>query len=381
MSSIRPTEAHVDLGAIARNLGRVRALIGPQVGVYAVVKADGYGHGAVQVARTLEDAGARAFAVSLVEEGLELRRSGLVAGILVLGAVYGEAHAEALRHDLTPVVNDLGTVERFAMAARRIGHASVRIHIKVDTGMSRLGVPAAELGAFLDGCARFPEVEVVGLATHLACADADDEAPTREQLRRFEACRAACARAGLVPRRLHVANSAGLVRFAESRYDAVRPGIALYGLAGGPAAAIAGLEPALEWTTRIVAVHEVPEGTGVSYGATFRTRRRTRLATLPLGYADGYPRALSNVGEVIIGGRRAPVVGNVCMDMFMVDVTDVPSAQIGDEVVLLGRRGGAEITADDLARWAGTLHYEILTGISKRVPRAYVRSQPTEADR
>ena len=376
VSSIRPTEARVDLGAIARNLGRIRAVVGTDCGVYAVIKADGYGHGAVQVARTLEAAGARAFAVSLVEEGLELRRSGIVAGVLVLGAVYGEAHAEALRHDLTPVVGDLETVERFALAARRIRHDIVRIHVKVDTGMSRLGVPAGELEAFLDGVASFPEVEIVGLATHLASADGPEAAPTLEQLRRFEEVRAAVARRGISVRRLHVANSAGLMRFPESRYDAVRPGLALYGHAPVPEVAVPGIEPALEWTTRLVALHEVAAGTGVSYGGTFRARRRSRIATLPLGYADGYPRATSNRAEVLVAGRLAPVVGNVCMDMFMVDVTDIPEAAVGAEVVLVGRRpgprGAVEITASDLARHAGTLHYEILTGISKRVPRVYV---------
>jgi len=333
-----------------------------------VVKADAYGHGAVSVAAALERAGVDGFAVSLLEEGIELRRA-TRAPVLVLGGYYGSAHRALLDHDLTPIVFDPGDLEKLARAARP--GRRVPMHVKVDTGMARLGVPLAALDDFFAHLRKFDNLEVQGLCTHLASADADDPEPTTEQLTCFETARASAQRAGLKPTLLHAANSAGAVRFAASRYDLVRPGIALLGDSAAPIAELPGAQPVLRLVTRVIALREVPTGAPVSYGGLWRAPRRSRIATLPLGYADGYPRRMTGTGEVLIAGQRVPVVGAVCMDMFMVDVTDVPTAQVGSEVVLLGQQQGERISARDWASWVGSVNYEIYCGISKRVPRVY----------
>ena len=367
-TSIRPTVAEVDLGAVQRNVLRVREAMGPGVGVFGVVKADAYGHGAVPVARALEPL-CSALAVSLVEEGLELRAAGVRAPILVLGAYYGGHHDDVLAERLTPVVYDVADLERFADVAGRRGRPA-DVHIKIDTGMSRLGIAVDELPATLDRFRELPAVRLAGLCTHFPSADLADVQQTDYALDRFEACVAVAKRAGFEGLHNHVANSAAAVRLPRARVDAVRPGLALYGAMPSRHVVLPGLEPTLRLTTRIMAIHDVAPGTGVSYGWIWRAQRPSRIATLPIGYADGYPRHVTSA-EVLVGGRRAPVVGAVCMDMLMVDITDVtPSeAGVGATVTLIGRDGAESITVDDLAGWAGTISYEILCGISKRVPR------------
>jgi alanine racemase len=363
--AIRPTRAEVDLLALQHNLDTLRAHLGRGgAKIYAVVKADAYGHGAVPVAAALERAGAEGFCVSLVEEGIELRRA-TRAPVLVLGGYYGSAHRDVVEHGLVPVVFELADVEKLSRAA---GERRIAVHVKIDTGMARLGVPTRAAAEFLGKIRDFPNVHVAGLCTHLACADAPDAEVTQAQLERFEVVLRAAGRPGLV----HAANSAGAVRFAGSRYDLVRPGIALLGDAASPLAALPGARPVLRLVTRVIAVRDVEPGQTVSYGGLWRAERRSRIATMPLGYADGYPRRLTNAGHVLVRGQRAPVVGAVCMDMFMVDVTGIAGTQLGDEVVLLGEQQGARISASDWASWAGTINYEIYCGISKRVPRVYI---------
>jgi alanine racemase len=367
-TSIRPTVAEIDLGAVQRNLRRVRQVVGPDVGIFGVVKADAYGHGAVPVARALEPL-CNALAVSLVEEGMELRAAGIRAPIVVLGAYYNRHHDDVLAERLTPVVYDVGDLERFADAAGRRGRRA-DVHLKIDTGMSRLGIAVDEVPAALARLGSLSALRLGGLCTHFASADVPDGAPTEEALARFETCLAHARREGWTGLSNHAANSAAAVRFPRARLDAVRPGLALYGAMPSPHVPFGGLEPALRLATRIMALHEIAPGTGVSYGGTWRAARPSRIATLPLGYADGYPRHVVGA-SALVGGRRAPIVGVVCMDMLMIDVTDVPAADaaVGSAVTLIGRDGGEEITVDDLARWAGTVSYEILCGISKRVPR------------
>jgi alanine racemase len=367
-TSIRPTIAEVDLGAIQRNLRRLQQAMGDGVGVFGVVKADAYGHGAVAVARALEPL-CSALAVSLVEEGLELRAAGVRAPILVLGAYYAGHHDDVLAERLTPVVYDVADLERFADAASRRGRPA-DVHIKIDTGMSRLGIAIDEVPATFDRLRGLPALRLAGLCTHLPSADLPDPLQTEQSLDRFEACVAAAKRAGFEGLRNHAANSAAAVRLSRARVDAVRPGLALYGAMPSPHVMLPGLEPALRLTTRIMAIHDVAPGTGVSYGWIWRAQRPSRIATLPIGYADGYPRHVTGA-DVLVGGRRVPVVGAVCMDMLMVDVTEVPvsDAGVGATVTLIGRDGAERITVDDLAAWAGTVSYEILCGISKRVPR------------
>jgi len=368
-TSIRPTVAEIDLGAIQRNLLRLREAVGDSVGVFGVVKADAYGHGAVAVARALEPL-CSALAVSLVEEGLELRAAGVRAPVIVLGAYYGGHHDDVLAERLTPVVYDIADLERFADAASRRGRPA-EIHIKVDTGMSRLGVAIEDLPAALARVHALNGLRLAGLCTHLASADLPDAEQTERALDRFESCVAAAKRAGFDGLCNHAANSAAAVRFPRSRIDAIRPGLALYGAMPSRQVRLLGLEPAMRLTSRIMAVHDIAPGTGVSYGWIWRARRPSRIATLPIGYADGYPRHVTGA-EALVGGWRVPVVGAVCMDMMMIDVTDLPPAEtgMGATVTLIGRDGDQTITVDDLAGWAGTVSYEILCGISKRVPRS-----------
>lgn len=380
-TAIRPTVAEVDLGALRRNVARLRAIVGPRVALYGVVKADAYGHGAVAVGRVLAGL-CDALAVSLVEEGLELRGAGIAGPVVVLGAYYDRYQSEVLEEGLTPVVYDPDDLDRFAAApVRRQGRTPrggapvAEVHVKVDTGMNRLGVAPDELPAVLARAAAHQRLTVSGLCTHFASADAADEGATREQLALFERCLAGARARGFAPQVVHAANSAAAVRFPEARFQAVRPGIALYG--GMPSAHVARpeLEPVLSFRTRVMALHEVPAGAAVSYGGLWRAPRPSRVGTLPVGYADGYPRHVRGA-EVLVRGRRAPVVGAVCMDMMMVDLTDVPGAAVGDPVTLLGGDGDDRILADDLAGWAGTVGYEILCGISKRVPRVYRDDAP-----
>lgn len=365
-TSIRPTVAEVDLGAVQRNLARLREVIGPRVRIFGVVKADAYGHGAVPVARALEPM-CHALAVSLVEEGLELRAAGIRAPILVLSAYYNRHQDEVLAERLTPVIYDRGALERFAASAKKLGRR-VDVHLKLDTGMRRLGIAPGELPAMLERLTALPQLKLVGLCTHFASADVEDRTATDAALSTFEQAVQDAGQRGFADLLRHAANSAAAVRFPGARLDAVRPGLALYGAMPSEVVRMAGLEGALALRTRVMAVRDIAPGTGVSYGGTWRAARPTRVATLPVGYADGYPRHVRGA-SVLLAGRRAPVIGVVCMDMLMIDATDLPEAALAGPVTLIGRDGRDEITVDDLARWAGTINYEILCGISKRVPR------------
>ena len=369
-TSIRPTVATVDLGAMARNVARLRAIIGPGVKLWGVIKADAYGHGAVAVGRALEPL-CDGLAVSLVEEGLELRAAGIRGPVIVLGAYFNRHQRDVLDEGLTPVVYDEGDLDRFATAAAERGRR-LGVHLKVDTGMGRLGVAPARLPPLLDRLAAPGPLALDGLCTHLASADLPDRAATDEALARFRDCLDLAAARGLRPLVNHAANTAAAVRFPDARLDAVRPGLAIYGAlpSAHVAAALPGLEPALRLSTRIMALHDVPVGGTVSYGGLWRATRPSRVATLPIGYADGYPRHVRGA-FTLVRGRRAPIVGAVCMDMLMVDVTDVPGASLNDVATLIGDDGVERITIDDVAGWAGTISYEILCGISKRVPRVY----------
>jgi alanine racemase len=359
----------VDLGLLRQNADLVSALVGPKVGLLAVVKADAYGHGALACARALEKK-VFGFGVSLVEEGVELRRGGIEAPIVVLGSFYGLSHRDVVAYRLTPVVSDVADLERFARAADELASPRVPFHLKIDTGMSRLGIRPEGVGDFVDRARRISGVELTGICTHLGEADGDDGAFALAQLARFDEVRAGLAAGGVRPALAHAANSAALVRFPEARYDLVRPGLLLYGHA--PAhAALAGLRPVLSLRSRIVSLRQVPAGTRISYAGLFTTARATTVATVPVGYADGYSRRLSGRAEVLVAGRRAAVLGAITMDMMMVDVTGL-SAQLGDEVVLLGAQGQERISAEDLAAWSGTIPWEIFCGVSKRVPRVYV---------
>lgn len=363
---IRPTTATVDLSRLRSNFRAVQAEVGSGVRVLAAVKGDAYGHGAVHCALALQEEGCSSFGVALVEEGKALRRSGVTGQVICLGGVGPAGAEEAVGWDLTPMVYDLDTAARLSAVGSARGRA-VGVHLKVDTGMGRLGVPLGEWEPFLDRLASLPGLTVEGIASHLAEAEADDPTFTLEQDRRFRAALAAARGRAWEPSQVHLANSAGALRFPDLRHSMVRVGLALYGLAPYPGCAV-DLKPVMRVSTRVLFVKNVPARFGVSYGRTWVPESPRRLATLPVGYADGYPRALSNRAEVLVHGHRCPVRGVVCMDLTLVDVTEVPDeVRPGDEVVLLGDAPAAH----EVASWAGTIPYEVLCGFSERVPRAF----------
>jgi alanine racemase len=374
--AVRPTRAEVNLAALRHNLHVVmRHARGARV--WAVLKADGYGHGAPAVARTLERAGAAGFCVALLEEGIELREAGIRAPILVMGGYYGGAHGEVVARGLVPVVHDMGQIEGFAREVRAGGiDGPVDVHLKIDTGMARLGVTMHELPRFAAQLAEYPEVRVRGLMTHLACADAETSEVTLEQSLRFDEATALLSRFGIRAEVRHAANSAAVLR-GDALLDAVRPGVALFGVAPRAAGVplSSDLRPVMRVRSEVVALRDLEAGEPVGYGALFRTQRPSRIATVPMGYADGLSRQLSNRGHVLVRGQRAPIVGAVSMDMSMIDVTDLPGVALRDEVVVLGAQEGVlgrdAIGADEVAAHAGTIPWEVLTSISRRVPRFY----------
>ena len=367
----RPTWAEVDLGAIADNYGALGSLLGPGARLIPVVKADAYGHGAVEVARALAAAGASTFAVALVEEAAALREAGLTGEILVLQGAWPGQEGEVVRRRLTPALGSAEAVARLERACTEAG-SETPVHLKIDTGMTRLGAPHDALGPALDALAAARRVRLAGTFTHFACADEEDRAFTLAQLRRFEAAVAAVRGRGLDPGEVHLANSAGLLHHPELRRFSARPGIALYGYAPAPERAPLRLRPALQLKTRIARIVEAPAGASIGYNRRFVAERTTRAATLGIGYADGYRRALAGHARAIVRGAWAPVLGAISMDLIVVDVTDIPEAREGDEAVLLGTSGPCRIDAADLAATAGTIPYEILCGIGPRVPRLYL---------
>jgi len=372
---IRPTRAELDLGALTRNHETLRTGA-PGVDVLAVVKADAYGHGAVPVSRALEAAGVRFLGVALVEEGLALREAGLRTDILVLSGAYDGGWETMLEHRMIPVVFRPEHLTALEAAARARG-VTARAHLKIDTGMGRLGVLPADVPAFLEAARACRRIELEGLCSHFANADLADAALTGLQVTRFRTALGQMRSAGFDPRWRHLSNSAGLLALPEARdgleMNLARPGLALYGLVPAPWLRPARLlEPILSWKTAVVHVKSVPPGTPISYGSTWTAARPSRIATLPVGYADGWSRLLSNRGAVLLRGHRAPIVGRVCMDLCMVDVTDIPGAEVGDEVVLLGRQGTEMQDAHQLAALQGTIAYDVLCAIGARVPRVVV---------
>lgn len=368
---VRPTYAHIDTAALTHNLGVVRRRVGPRCRVLAVVKADGYGHGAIEAARALCEAGAWGLAVSLVEEGVELRQAGITAPVLVLGGVVPGSEDVLVHRSLTPVVWGREHLQRLASAVRRSGAPPAPVHLKIDTGMSRLGLLPSELADFLDWLEGDlgNHVRLEGVMTHLACADEPDDPVSPAQLEIFRDALATLAARGIHPQLRHVCNSAGIVRLPQAHFDMVRPGIALYGAASSAAVAIEELMMAMSVHSQILGIRELPAGTRVSYGHREELRRPSRLGIVPVGYADGYPRRMSGRAQVLVRGHRCRVVGNITMDVSMVDVTDLPDVRVGERVTLLGRQGRDQLSAYELASWADEIPYEIMCGISKRVPR------------
>jgi len=374
----RPTWAEIDLNNLAANFNNVRQLVSPVARVMAIIKGNAYGHGAVACARRLASEGADWFGVALPEEGIELRDSGITQPVLCLAGFWPGQAAACIQHNLTPVVYRLDVIEALNQAAANAGVVA-DVHVKVDTGMGRLGVRFDHLSEFVDQLAQFSNVRIDGIMSHLAAADeASCEPLTHDQIQRFEDAVVVFRDHGYRPTHLHLANSAGIFSHRDAWGNMVRPGGVLYGLWRDvlpPATTDPKLQPVMSLHSRISLLKWVPVGETIGYGCTFEASRRSLIATLPVGYHDGYMRGLSNRAHVVVRGVLAPVVGRISMDLTLIDVTNVDGVALDDQVTLLGwNREHAElkIPAEDLARIAGTLSYEVTCGISERVPRRYV---------
>jgi alanine racemase len=370
----RPTICSIDHDALRWNLAEIRQRVGPKTKVLCMVKANGYGHGAAAVATTLARAGSDAFGVATLEEGIELRRAGVKQPVLVVAGAYSDQLADFFTHALTPVAHDLDRLRDLEGAVRGRG-ATLDVHLKIDTGMGRLGLRASDCDNWIGPLQDLTALKIAGVFSHFSHAESVEGNYTKQQLQIFKQVIDRLAAENIRPPLIHFANSAATITLPAAYFDMVRPGIMLYGVYPSPAMARQiTLKPVLTLKTKILQIKRVPPGTSISYGQTFVTERESLIATLPVGYADGYARLLSNRGEVLVRGQRAKVAGRVCMDLTMIDVTDIKNVQQEDEVVLLGRQGGAEISADEMAAWANTISYEILTSISARVPRIHHNS-------
>jgi len=372
----RPTWAEIDLNNLAANFKKVRERVSPAARVMAIIKANAYGHGAVECARRLASEGADWFGVALPEEGIELRESGISQPVLCLGGYWPVQAALCVQHRLTPVVYRVDMIEALNRAAANTG-VVVDVHVKVDTGMGRLGVRFDQLSEFVAALEPFRNVRIDGLMSHLAAADdAACQPLTRDQIQRFDDAVGLFRDHGYRPTHLHLANSAGIFGHRESWGNMVRPGGVLYGLWRDvlpPSTSDAELMPVMSLYSRISLLKWVPPGETIGYGCTFEASRKSLIATLPIGYHDGYMRGLSNRADVIVRGTYAPVVGRVSMDLTLIDVTNVPGVEIDDQVMLLGSQNPElKVTAEDLARISGTLSYEVTCGVSERVPRVYI---------
>ena len=374
----RPVWAQIDLDAVAENMRHIRQVVGPDVEIAAVVKANAYGHGAVEMSEVFLQSGADCLAVACLDEAMELRRAGMTVPILILGHTDGRRAEELIANDVETVVFQYADAELFSKAAQKMARP-VRLHIAADTGMGRIGYRFnRESVEEIKAIAALPNVELVGISTHFASADLADEeslAYTKKQYELFDAFCRRLAEEGVHIRVRHCCSSAGLLEHPDFHLEMVRPGIIQYGY--DPSEEMPSHwfvpKPVMSLHCCVTCVKVIESGETISYGRCFKAERPTKIATLPIGYADGYSRLLSNRVDVLIHGRRAPQVGNVCMDQCMVDVTDVPDVAVGDEVVLFGRQGAEEIPLGELARILGTIDHEVLCNINRRVPRVYVK--------
>lgn len=381
-ASTRPNWAEVSLSALRHNFRVLQQHVGRDVTICAVVKCDAYGHGSEACALALEQEGACWFGVTSTDEGVALRDAGVRSRILILVGAFRGEEEDALRYGLTPTVHRMEDVEAVAQAAIRIGSREpVALHLKLDTGMARLGLPLSELDNFAQRIKAIPQVELEGVFSHLASAEVLDAADAERQEERFKQALHTLENHGLRPPIRHLANSSATLGRPESWYNFVRPGMAIYGyelpLVQRDGKAVAGHEPlglipAMSWKTRVLSLRNVPAGQALGYNGTYITPAPARIAVIAAGYGDGLYRKLSPGGYVLLRGQRAPMLGRVSMDLTIVDVTHISSAEIGDEVVLIGSSGDEHITAVDHARWSGTIAYEILCNLSERVVRHHV---------
>ncbi len=367
----RPTFAFIDTEAIRYNYLELKKRLEPEVRVMAVVKANAYGHGGVEVARALEGAGCGFFGVAIPGEGVRLREAGVNSPVLILGGVFPGQVESLFDYDLTPVICAQEDARLLNEAASKKG-VMKKVHLKIDTGMGRLGIRTEAVEGFLDRLKSLKALTLEGVLSHFVESDSPDRGFSSSQVSAFKETVEKIKKRGFDPEFIHMANSAAVITMPGSRFNMVRTGIMLYG--SYPERSLAEkirLKPAMQIKTRILQVKTLPAGSPVSYGRTFVTKRESRIATLPIGYGDGLPRRLSGTGSVIVRGRRAPLVGLICMDLAMCDITDIEGAGTGDEVVVLGAQGRETITAEEIAEKTGTISYEIFCNISERVRRVY----------
>lgn len=367
-----PTWAEIDLDAIAHNTRQLKKLVGEKTELMAVVKANAYGHGAVPVTRTVLKGGGSRLAVNRVSEGVQLRQAGITAPILVLGYAPPAEAETIVQHDLTPTVNTQELALSLSKASVAHGRETA-VHVKVDTGLGRFGLLPEEVVAFVKGLMKLAALRLEGIWTHFATADEADKSYTYRQFGIYQQVVERLGGEGIHFPLHHVANSAATLDLPETHLDMVRCGITLYGLY--PSTEVSrpiALRPAMSLKSRVARIRTLPAGSSISYGRTYTTSRPTPAALIPLGYGDGFHRLLSNRGAVLIRGKRAPIIGRVCMDQFAVDVSGIEGVQQDDEVVVIGRQGEEEISAEEVAAWASTINYEVVTAITARVPRVYI---------
>lgn len=381
---MRPTWAEISLPALRHNFRTLQQLVGPGVTVCAVVKADAYGHGAAECARCFEKEGTTWFGVTSTDEGLQLRQAGITSRILLLAGFWPGEEEAILRYDLTPAVWDRSHVELLESAAEKTKKGKRQafpVHLKVDTGMARLGVRREDLVSLTRVFKSAPHVVLEGFFTHLAASEVLDDPGTNAQVGRFEDAITLLQGSGISPAYYHLANSGAIAARPNTWKNMVRPGLALYGYSPPITSAGSGtpdsshelpVQPALSWKTRIIALRDVAARQPLGYNGAYVTQAPARIAVLPVGYADGFSRQFSSRGRVIVRGDYAAIVGNVAMDLTLIDVTRIPGVEVGDEVILLGAAGSRRVTAWDLASLSMTIPYEVLCGISRRVPRTYV---------
>lgn len=373
LDCIRDTRAEIDLDALRQNMRAIRLAVPESALVSAVIKADGYGHGATQIAGALLDSGADRLAVAIVEEGIELRKAAITSPIMILGHTGFQRADEVVRYDLEPCVYRMEDAQRLSYEAVR-QKKQVKIHIKINSGMNRIGYfPGPDAEEEISLIAKLPNIALEGIFTHFCTSDAPNRTFTLLQAERFEKFCALLERRGIKFHLKHCCNSAAIIHYPEYSFDMVRAGIQLYGLKPSvrmPVDTIFCI-PAMSLKTRIVQIRQISPGESVGYGRGYVATERRTIATLPIGYADGYPRLLSGKADVLVHGNRAKLIGNICMDMCMADVSSIQDVQIGDEVVLFGNQCGATLPVDELAGILGTINYEIVCRIGRRVPRVY----------
>jgi alanine racemase len=362
----------VNLAAIRHNLRALRELIGARVKIMAVVKANGYGHGIIELAKTAISNGAEQLGVAMLQEASELRKAGMTCPILVLGGSLPQMAPDIVCNEITQAVSSIEMCKALSQAACSLNRAAY-VHIKIDTGMGRLGIDAHKTVEFVKELQRLPGLVISGVFTHLACADEDNDSFSRLQLENFQRALRDLASCGIHTGIVHAANSAAILKYPEAHFDMIRPGLALYGLPPYPAASNRiSLRPSLSLKARIVQVKDFPRGSAIGYGRTYTLQKDTVLAVVPVGYADGLPRALSNKGYVVVRANKAPIVGRVCMDQFTIDIGHIPHVEPGEIVTIIGESKKERISARDVADAAGTIQNEVVSSLTDRLPRLYI---------